>query len=263
MEFASNSFPVRLSVTTFNVWGNNKWPERSTSLIQTLQTIRSDVYLLQEITPNIIEFLDKTLGVYKRVVDDKNPGWVNESNIYWNTDLLELVDHGFSELSMVDYPHRGFFWVRLSIKSMPQSTIFLSTVHFPWVGCPAEISTGINQRIPAATKVCEYFRRLVPPGEPAILGGDFNDDYHPLRVLNDEIGLMDVFESLDLPPPITHPVRPSDYEEEMRPNRTLDWILCSLPSKSRVVAAFAKNVRGGTYPPVSDHLPVVALFEFN
>jgi hypothetical protein len=29
----------------------------------------------------------------------------------------------------------------------------------------------------------------------------------------------------------------------------------------RVVAAYTKSIRGGRYPPVSDHLPVVAIFE--
>lgn len=67
---------------------------------------------------------------------------------------------------------------------------------------------------------------------------------------------------MDLPPPITHPVRPSSYEEEMRPNRTLDWITCCLPSSTRVIAAFAKTTRGGRVP-ISDHYPVVAFFEIN
>jgi hypothetical protein len=47
------------------------------------------------------------------------------------------------------------------------------------------------------------------------------------------------------------------------PHSTLDWILCSLPAHCRVVGAFAKKVRGGlgSQVPVSDHLPVVAIFE--
>ena len=52
--------------------------------------------------------------------------------------------------------------------------------------------------------------------------------------------------------------------EEMRPNRTLDWILSNLPSNVRVVAAFAKTIRGGSYGssiPASDHLPIMAVFE--
>jgi endonuclease/exonuclease/phosphatase family metal-dependent hydrolase len=100
-----------------------------------------------------------------------------------------------------------------------------------------------------------------PPQEPAVFGGDLNEDYHPVRILNEECAFVDVFETLDLVPPITHPVRPSDPREEMKPSRTLDWILCSLPTQCRVIAAFAKTVRGGRVPPISDHLPVVAVLE--
>lgn len=95
-----SSFPVRISVTTFNVWGENHWPARAVSLAQTLLTIRSDVYLLQEVTPAIIKNLDENLKIYKRISDDRREGWMNESNIYWNDELLSLVDYGFGDLDM-------------------------------------------------------------------------------------------------------------------------------------------------------------------
>lgn len=95
-----SNFPVRVSVTTFNVWGNNHWPARAVSLAQTLLTIRSDVYLLQEVTPAIIKNLDENLKIYKRISDDKREGWMTESNIYWNDELLSLVDYGFGDLDM-------------------------------------------------------------------------------------------------------------------------------------------------------------------
>lgn len=258
---AVGPFPTRISVTTFNIWGSNCWPERSMPLCTTLLTLKSDIYMLQEVTPDIIEVLDKNLSKYSRVHDEKVVGWNSESNIYWNTELFDMLDHGFGDLEMEDYPNRGLFWVRLALKSNPAQTLFCSTAHFPWVGCDTELATGMNQRIPAATKLCEHWRRLVPPDECAIFGGDLNDDFHPVRILNEELGMLDVFESLDLPPPTTHPVRPSDFMEEMRPNRTLDWLLCSLPAPSRVVAALAKANRGGRFPPISDHLPVMAIFE--
>ncbi len=64
----------------------------------------------------------------------------------------------------------------------------------PWAGCDKEIETGVNQRIPCTLKVCEALRSLMKVDEPVILGGDFNDDFHPIRILNDELGLQDVFE---------------------------------------------------------------------
>lgn len=253
--------PVRISVTTFNLWGDNYWPQRSNALTQTLRSLHSDIYLFQEMTPALLEFLDTSLSGYDRIRNDNREGWIKESNIYWNSSIFELKDHGFGALDMEDYPLRGLFWARLVHRGDPSKSVFVSTAHFPWVGCQAEISSGVNQRILAATKTCGHLRRLVPFDELAIFGGDFNDDFHPIRILSEECALIDVFEALDLPPPITHPVRPCDPVENMRPNRTLDWILCSLPVQCRVVAAFVKSVRGGSYPPPSDHMPVMAVFE--
>jgi endonuclease/exonuclease/phosphatase family metal-dependent hydrolase len=255
------SLPARVTVTTFNVWGLNHWSARANRLIQTLLTLRSDVYLFQEVNPQIIQCFDENLYNYSRVVADGNESWIRESNIYWNKDIFNLLDFGFSDLEMPDYPLRGLFWVRLCLKSDPSKVCFFSTAHFPWVGCERETETGVNQRIVAALKVCEHLRRLVALNEAAIFAGDLNEDYHPVRILSEECAFIDIFEGLDLPPPITHPVRPSDPEEELKPNRTLDWILCSLPSNCRPVAAFAKAIRGGSFPPVSDHLPVVGVIE--
>lgn len=213
-------------------------------------------------TPEILNVLDKAFSHYDRVKDTTKVGWTNESNIYFNKELFELRDHGCSDLGIEDHPNRGLFWVRLVVKRIPSITVFVSTAHFPWAGCATEIETGMNQRIPVTHTVCENLRRLVPLNEPTIFGGDFNEDFHPLRILNEEYGMCDVFESLDLPPPITHPVRPSDPQEEMRPNRTLDWITSSLPVNCRVIGAFAKSCRGSRHSiPASDHMPVVAFFE--
>lgn len=255
------AFPVRVSISTFNIWGDKLWPERFTSLTQTISTLHSDIYLLQEVAPALLTSLDTILPKYERVKDDPNTGWYSESNIYWNSELYTLLDHGWGDLELEEYPKRGLFWIRLAVKANPEFKLFVSTVHFPWVGNQIEIQTGMNQRIPAALKAVQQLRRLVPLDEAAIIGGDFNDDYHPVRILNEELGYIDVFESMDLPPPITHPVRPSIPSEEMLPNRTLDWIMCSLPSNCRVISAFVKTIRGGSYPPASDHFPVTAIIE--
>lgn len=262
-DFESRFFPARVSVTTFNVWGKEQWPERKNQMSFTLQSLKSDVYLLQEITPEIVQYLDDSLTDYKRVTPSNKTSlsWTTESQIYWNDGLFTLVDYGCSNLEMIDYPMRGLFWVRLSVRAQPYLTLFVSTSHLPWPGCPAELSTGMNQRIPAVLKVCEKFRNLLAQDEPVIFGGDFNEDFHPLRILEEEMGMQEVFEMLDQPPPITYPVRPSSFIEERKSDRTSDWILCSLPPECRVVAAFAKNTRGGTMPPASDHKPVTAIFE--
>jgi endonuclease/exonuclease/phosphatase family metal-dependent hydrolase len=107
-----------------------------------------------------------------------------------------------------------------------------------------------------------HLRYLLPRDEPCILGGDFNEDFHPRRLLSEEMGMTDVFESLDLPPPATHPARPCDPREDSFPNRTLDWIFTLLPTSDRVVSAFVKQPRT-SYPHASDHMPVLAVIECN
>jgi len=193
-------------------------------------------------------------------MEPEKRGWNYESQIYFNKSLLNKIDHGCSSLDMVDHPDRGLFWARFELAQNPAVSFFVSTVHMPWQGCDEEVATGMNQRIPTTVKVIEQLRRISPLGEASILCGDFNDDYHPIRILQEEYGFTDVFELLDMPPPITHPVRCSSLQEVQRPDRTLDWITCSLPVNCRIAGAYAKTMRG--IDAASDHLPVIAFFEF-
>ena len=205
--------------------------------------------------------IQRGLPEYSYIQDTEKAGWSTESNIFYKNTLLELVSYGLDDLNMEGYANRGLFWARMCIKDS-DITLFVSTAHFPWVGNDVEIRTGLNQRIPAAANVAKHLSRLVHPNEPSIFGGDFNEDFHPLRILNEEAAMVDVFEALDLPPPITHPNRScGDLFETQRPNRTLDWICTSLPSNCRVIAAFCKAIRGGSFPPPSDHNPIVAVIE--
>ena len=247
---------------TYNVWGNNHWPSRADGLTSLLQTTRPDIILLQEVTSDILLTIQKSLIEYSYIQDSNKQGWLTESNIFYKNTLIDVISYGLEDLNMEGYNNRGLFWARMIIKDHPDTSFFVSTAHFPWVGNPIEIKTGLNQRIPAAANVAKHLTRLVHPGEPAIFGGDFNEDYHPLRILSEEAAMIDVFEMLDLPPPITHPNRScGDLNETQRPNRTLDWICTSLPSNCRVIAAYCKTVRGGSFPPPSDHYPIIAVIE--
>mmetsp|Transcript_23737 Transcript_23737/g.21602 ORF Transcript_23737/g.21602 Transcript_23737/m.21602 type:complete len:313 (-) Transcript_23737:85-1023(-) len=254
-------FPVRVTVMTLNVWGEELWPDRSSNLSQLLLSNKPDILLLQEVTPAIIAYIEKILIDHDCIRQEDNKGWILEGNIFYDKRYFKRIEYGSEQLNIQDYPMRSLFWVRLSVRINPSIVMFISTCHLPWSGCSTELSTGINQRIPACYRICELLRHLTRPNETTILGGDFNDDFHPIRILNEEMGLQDVFESLDLPPPITHPVRPSIPSEEMKPNKTLDWITCALPVDCKVIAAYVKSIRGGRYPPPSDHMPVIAVFE--
>ena len=255
-------FPVRFSVMTFNVWGNHYWPARSDSLKQLILSLSPDILIIQESSLNVLQFIDNLLTSHERIITEEieSGPWITESTIYYNTKYFHSLEFGYQSFHFDEYPLRGLFWTRLELKSNTSIKFVVSTAHFPWAGSKTEISTGINQRIITTYQVCNFLREIILSDELVIFGGDFNDDFHPIRILSEELGLIDVFELLDLPPPITHPVRPSDSREETRPNRTLDWITCRLSSNSRMIATFVKNIRGGNFPP-SDHLPVIAIIE--
>jgi endonuclease/exonuclease/phosphatase family metal-dependent hydrolase len=187
--------------------------------------------------------------------------------------MFTLTSYGREDLAMPAHPNRGLFWVKLQSLLNPEIRVLFATAHLPWVGSAAELSSHVNQRIPVTLRACDHLKNLIN-GDPLsclIFAGDFNEDFHPLRILKDELGFVDVFEALDMPPPVTHPLRPSEPREERRPNRTLDWITFSPRQGVRVLGAFAKAVRGGVidsetgnlslWPP-SDHAPVQAMFEF-
>lgn len=265
-EFSEHKFPIRTSVMTYNVWGNNLWPDRQSALCQAFSTSMADIIMLQEVTPDIIDTLDKLLSNYGYVQDMDVPGWQNESNIYWNKDLFALVDSGYESLHMPDYPHRGLFWVRLCLQARPDIKLFVITVHYPWKGCLTEVSTGKDQRRLAAIESCHIVRRLMDTraseSDVLIFGGDFNDDLVPVSVLREGLGLEDVYEATNSRPPTTHPTRPSHPSEERQADHTLDWIMTLFPyDTGRVISAQCMQNRGGGFPPASDHMPVLAVCE--
>ena len=126
----------------------------------------------------------------------------------------------------------------------------------------------MDQRRVAANLSCNLLRQLQSAHsaeqDVLILGGDFNDDYVPVTLLSNGLGLQDVFTAVDCPPPVTHPTRPSHPSEERQADHTLDWILARFPLGSgRVISAHCRRVRGGSWPPPSDHMPVLCVCELD
>jgi endonuclease/exonuclease/phosphatase family metal-dependent hydrolase len=206
----------RISVMTFNIWGNEYLSERTNNLDTLFVTLQPDILLLQEVTPENLQLVRGSLPNYESI--QNNEAWCTDCSIFWRSSLFEMIEFGFVSFELPDYPRRGLYWIRMALLNSHDQFI-VATAHFPWVGCQEELLTGVNQRIKCATLLLTSLHSIKKPGEPIIFGGDLNDDYHPLRILQGAgqgISLCDVFELLDLPPQITHPVRPSDAREEMR-----------------------------------------------
>lgn len=264
MEF--QRWPVRLSVMSFNVWGNDRWPERREALQETLRRHRPDVIGLQEVTPDILEAIVETLpSTHKYVMDDSNKGWSVESNIIWNDDLLQKEEHKYIDLGFEDNPLRGLFMAQFNVRANPSIKFIFSTTHLPWPGSPTEIRTGLNQRVVLAHKIATLtksglFESKTDQELPVILTGDFNESFHPQRILRQLADFKDVFAEVGVPAPVTHPVRSSTERECSMPPQALDWIMIRASGDElRVITASSVNMKGPLLP--SDHLPVISVLE--
>jgi exonuclease III len=217
----------RISVMTFNLWGNEYLTERSENLCKMLMTIHPDLLMLQEVTTENLLLVQKSLPTHHHIGTKESlgdEGRLLDNNIFWDNSIFHSLESGFMSFNHPEYSQRGLHWVRLAFHENEQNQFIIATTHFPWVGSREEISSGVNQRIQCSKLVLSFINSIRKSGEPVIFGGDLNDDFHPLRILCGDnqqdnpsnISLRDVFEILDLPPQITHPVRPSDSREEMR-----------------------------------------------
>jgi endonuclease/exonuclease/phosphatase family metal-dependent hydrolase len=227
-----NVMNPRVTVMTFNLWGNQYLSERTSNLTQVLNTLSPDILLLQEVTSENLEIVRLSLPNHNHIEQDGY--WKTESNIFWNRNFFDLINFGYISFDHLEYPGRGVFWVRLCLSSDSNAQFVVSTSHFPWAGCEEEIMTGINQRIQCSKAVLESLGSILKPNEPVVFTGDLNDDFHPIRILRGDptlssLSLIDVFELLDLPPQITHPVRPSEPREEMRVSHFYGILMTSFP----------------------------------
>ena len=273
-----SAHPLRLAVCTLNVWGHAPGPvnpDRRAALLKTISALASDIFLLQEVSPSILEDIDARLPEYARIPsgegEGEGGGWTSESQIYFRRSLLTLVAHGVEmDVGMTGayFARRGLFWARLQVvaPNLSHKSVFVATCHLPWVGGEEECATGLNPRVGCCHLIRRHLNRLINAADSlAVFGGDLNEDFHPPRILtaappDDDRGagtpFLELFASLDMAPPPTHPVRPSDPSEQERPNRTIDWLFHR--GAVRVVAAFAKTPRGQNG---SDHLPVIGVYE--
>jgi endonuclease/exonuclease/phosphatase family metal-dependent hydrolase len=249
-------FPVRLSLTTYNLWGTERWPEREPAVRLFLERYRPDVLCVQELTPETRELLDNVLSDNGRV-EDSFSGWTTEGNIWWNRDLFQLVEYGAEEFGIEAYPNRRLFWTRLQVVDRP-TTLFVGDIHLSDAGLPSELGEGRNTRVSEIKEIISVLGRLVNEREAAFLLGDFNDSLAPLAHL-----LMAGFDSCwaklhQIPPP-TMPAYPDRLlGSGFASSFVLDWIVAN--KNARPLSASSPHVYAGNVAP-SDHWPVHAVYE--
>lgn len=258
----------RISVMTFNMWkvanypGN--WPQRRLPLVECLTTFTPDILCVQELHPLFHDVIVEAMPSHAYVKDEFT-GWQNEGNIYWNSNLFDMVEYGVSDVGMME-PLRRLFWVLLRTKSskdIPNQQILVSTAHFTWEGHAQECKTDVNLRKQQAQRTVtalEDLQQKFGDSHLAVLFmGDLNEGFHPRRILR-EAGFVDCFSALRLPCLPTHPQRPSASEEEILCDSTLDWIMQNNYARPLLANVLRNLLCTGGYS-VSDHCPVMCIYE--
>jgi endonuclease/exonuclease/phosphatase family metal-dependent hydrolase len=248
--------PIRLSFITLNLWKTFRWEVRRPALGEFLRLFRPDVLCVQELQRESRAFLDETLGSYGRV-EDPYPGWIDEGNLYWSSEILEEIDHGAEDVGILE-PLRRLFWARLRVRDAG-TEVLVCTAHFTFKGNPEELATGRSPRVLQTRRTVASLDRLCRPGEPVFFMGDLNDSSHPAYLLK-EAGYPDCFTALSLQSPPTAPCTPTSRRlpQEPAPSQTLDWIVSN--AHARPIAATVPHFFHGDVTP-SDHWPVLAVYE--
>jgi endonuclease/exonuclease/phosphatase family metal-dependent hydrolase len=255
LQEARMTYPVRLSLATYNLWGTERWPARAPALAAFCDRYRPDVLCVQELTPETRAFLDDQLPSHARVTDPYE-GWTVESNLWWRSDLFHVLGAGAEDVGIVAYPRRRLFWVRLQPQGRDPSFV-VATVHLT-DAAGDELRTGITPRVRETEAVIAALAQVVGEGEPAFLTGDFNDALLPVAALF-AAGYTSCFGALAQFPPPTMPTSLSRFGVTgFSTAFVYDWIVAN--SHARAVSASSPHVYADEIAP-SDHWPVHAVYE--
>ncbi|MCY1153354.1 MAG: endonuclease [Sphaerochaetaceae bacterium] len=242
----------RFSIMTLNLWNTEKLDLRIDSIKEFFSIYKPDFLCIQELRKVTKNLLDNELIGYKRV-DDPFVGWSDESNIYYNTELFSEVEHGRVDLNMPE-ENRGLFYLRAKVKELDR-TVFISTAHLTHQGNADEINTSFSYRQKEAMLIANNLVKLVHEGECAIVCGDFNDPFHPVRIISEKTDFIEVFKSLHQESPITFCC--SSLSDEYYLIESIDKIM----HNRNLLPIMATSPRLALSKGVSDHYPVMAMFE--
>ena len=225
----------------------NRWADRKVPLQRFLEANRPDILCLQELTSSSRDLIDATLTAHRRI-DDPFPGWTIEGNIYWNTEVFDLVGYGAEDIDIIG-ENRRLFWVRLASGS--GATLVIATAHFTWLPEAGTSGEWVTVRVTEAHAAVAALEKVNRPGEPVLFMGDLNDYLYPIDVLRDG-GFEDSFTSLGRAPEITHPAFSTTEAPTL-----LDWMMHRGPIRPTLTSVPDFYVDG--IPP-SDHKPIMTTY---
>ncbi|WP_082702424.1 endonuclease/exonuclease/phosphatase family protein [Pseudacidovorax intermedius] len=142
-----------------------------------------------------------------------------------------VVRHGHEDMSDHRFEQRGLLHVEVTVAGQPVHAI---VVHLGLIR---------GSRVRQVAQLHRYIEREVPPGEPLVVAGDFNDWGARMRPAMNDVGLVD----LVMPRCATYPSRLPLAQLDFIYGRGLRPVALSVP-------------RGRIWSRMSDHLPLVAEF---
>ena len=228
---------------SWNLWGDERWPEREASARRMLADTRPDVLAVQELSETSAAFLDEALPDHRRVVDGL-PG-SPPVNIW---SCLTDVDRGTIDLD--DGGGRVAAWTRLRAARAERPMVVVTT-HLTWDDHP-DPARGTSVRDAQARRVVAALRAVVRDDDALVLLADLNDE-RPSIPAFEAAGLVDCYRRLAREPEPTQPV--PEYEPFETLPRAVDRILTN--DSVQVLDVSVPLFEPGATPP-SDHWPVAA-----
>jgi endonuclease/exonuclease/phosphatase family metal-dependent hydrolase len=249
--------PLRISIVTYNIWGEERWDFRKEALRRFMTIFDPDILCLQELTQTSRDLLDATLHGHRRI-EDGFAGWVQQSNIYWRDTLFSEMEHGAEDVGIAHEPYRRLFWARLHVKALERS-IIVATAHLTHQRHDNESATGHSPRVAQTRAIIEVLKRLNGAGEPLFFMGDLNDPVHPPNLLH-QAGYASAFAALGLQPDPTFKCYPTARiaPGAVAMSQCIDWIVAN--GNARAVSTFIPRFYFEDAAP-SDHWPVHAVYE--
>jgi endonuclease/exonuclease/phosphatase family metal-dependent hydrolase len=246
---------------TYNLWGDAHADARAPALHAFMKTRQPDLVATQELRPWSREALDDALIGCRRV-HDTFEGWSRQSNLWWRESRFAIVEYGADDVGILDTDAR-LFWVRLRERETGSPLLF-ATAHLTWPGHRDEQADLRNRRALQAARIVERLGSLSQDDAPCLFTCDIND-IGPANWAFGNAGFLDSFSALGQHSPVTHPVVPIPYSEEVgtrlsplaSPQKAIDWLFHRgrLICRSSEVGDYFHH---GSAP--SDHRPVLATY---
>ena len=265
-SFVSCNKSSELKVMSYNVRlehmgdGDNAWPNRKEATIEMLETIKPDVFGVQEALPQQVKYISEQAPLYKNIGVGRDDGGSKGEfmSIFWNTEVIEMIEWGTYWLSETpDEPSYGWDAACRRTATWALMKDRRNGKHFYFVNTHLD-HKGVEARKNGLQMVLNRIAGMNPDGYPMVLTGDFN-------VTPDDECLVDLDKRMDSARKIA---KVTDTKSSFNgwgkftpeDSYLIDYIYVSgfkaVPQFRTITETFAGK------PYISDHYPIMSVLEY-